>query len=166
MSFMAQSAVEFVSVYGFVLLIIGSVLAVLLIFSNLPLTIYPPGCHSYGGFKCSDILYAPNSTTSNSSVFIFLSNAQPGIVNISSFVATIDNKRSVSGSCAPSRSTQGNTIRCVADVPLSAKVGSIYAGYYTIYANYCAPLPYLQDSTVCQSNNNVSFTGQFIVQGS
>ncbi len=166
MSFRAQSAVEFVSVYGFVLLIIGAVLAILLIFSNLPITIYPPGCHSYGGFKCNDILYAPNITTSNSSIFIFLSNTQPGIVNISSFTATIDNKRSVTGSCAPNRSVQGNTVKCTANIPVSAKVGSVYVGYYAIYADYCAPLPYLEANTLCPSNSNVSFTGQFIVQGS
>ncbi len=166
MHYRAQSAVEFISVYGFVLLIIAVILAVLLIFSNLPTTIYPPGCNSYGGFKCGDILYAPNSTTTNSSIFLFLSNTQPGIVNVSGFSATVDNRKSVTGSCAPQRSGQGETVKCIADIPITVKTGSIYTGYYAIYADYCAPPPYLEANTVCPANKNVTFTGQFIVQGS
>lgn len=159
-----QSAIEFISVYGFALLIIGTMIALVAVFINVPKVTYHFGCASYGGFVCEDVALSPNSLTSHSSLYVFLSNRQPGIINISTFNAVIDNIKSTSGSCSPIRTIQGNTVTCVADMPLNPKVSGIYTGYFYIKADYCAPPPYLEANTVCSANGNLTFTGSVSVQ--
>lgn len=159
-----QSAIEFISVYGFALLIIGTMIALIAIFINVPKVTYHFGCTSYGGFECEDVAFSPNSITGHSSLYLFLSNRQPGIINISAFNAVVDNIMSTSGSCYPTRTIQGNTLTCVANMPINPKISAIYTGYFYIKADYCAPPPYLAANTVCKANGNLTFTGSVSVQ--
>lgn len=161
----SQSAVEFITVYGFVFLILGVMLSVLFVLASTPVLSSTQSCAVYGGFTCSDAALSQNSITGNASLYLLLINGQPGIVNISSFNATISNVHSVSGSCYPSRSSQGNTVTCAADIPIQAKIGKKYTGYFSIASNYCAP-PLSQQATFsCPSNKNVTFNGQVSMQG-
>lgn len=159
-----QSAVEFITVYGFVFLIIGVALSILVTLASTPTLSSPSSCAVYGGFNCADVAISQNSTTGNASLYLLLTNIQPGIVNISSFNATVSNHQSVSGSCSPSMSLQGNIIACTADMPFDAQIGRKYHGSFAISSNYCAPPPNPQVMVSCPSNDNFTFTGEISIQ--
>ncbi len=159
MSRKSQSAIEFISVYGFIFLIIGVVMAVLLILSGVPRLTYPSSCTVYGGFSCTDVVVSYNSVTGGASLYLRLSNSQPGAINISTFNAVIENVGSISGSCSPTFSFQGNSIDCIANVPIKTKLGKIYTGHFVISSNYC-PVSSSQ-SVTCPASKDITFEGQF-----
>lgn len=163
MSKKGQSAIEFISVYGFVFLIIGVIMAVLLVLVNVPKLTYSFNCTVYGGFYCTDVALSYNPNSGDTLLYLNLVNNNPGIVNISTFNATLRNIISISGSCTPTLSFQGNTVNCIANIPVKVKLGNPYMGHFTISANYCSSS--LNKSTICPSNKNVTFTGQFSTQG-
>lgn len=158
-----QSAIEFISTYGFVFLIIGVVMSVLLVIVNVPKLTYSFNCTVYGGFYCTDTVLSYNSVTGDTSLYLNLLNNHPGIVNISTFNATIKGISSISGSCTPTLSFQSNTVNCTASIPIKSKLGNSYTGFFAISANYCSSS--LNKSVTCPSSKKVVFTGQFSTQG-
>lgn len=161
----AQSAVEFLSVYGFVILVIAIAIAVLVLFMSIPKTILPTQCSFLSGFSCVDGVYTINSTAGvNSILLISATDMQPGIVNISSFSGYIDYHESTSGYCVPSVATEGQKVYCIANIGVTPAFGSVYFGTFNIYANYCTPSSSNFYTTKCPANSNYTFGGNIRTQ--
>ncbi|MCL5093386.1 MAG: hypothetical protein M1128_02885 [Candidatus Marsarchaeota archaeon] len=161
----AQSAVEFLSVYGFVILVIAIAIAVLVLFISIPKTILPTQCSFLSGFSCVDGIYTINSTAGvNSILLISATDMQPGIVNISRFSGYIDYHESTSGYCVPSVATEGQKVYCIANIGVTPSFGSVYFGTFDIYANYCTPASSNFYTTKCPADSNYTYGGNIRTQ--
>ncbi len=161
----AQSAVEFLSVYGFIILVIAIAIAVLVLFMSIPKTILPTQCSFLSGFSCVDGIYTINSTAGvNSILLISATDMQPGIVNISSFSGFIDYHESTSGYCVPSVATEGQKVYCIANIGVTPAFGSVYFGTFDIYANYCTPSSSNFYTTKCPADSNYTYGGNIRTQ--
>ena len=93
----AQSAIEFITTYSTVLLIITVAIAVLFLFISLPKSILPTECNFYNTFGCYDAVYGINYTSSNvptgTALLVVANFEEPGIINTSGFSAFVGGGR-------------------------------------------------------------------------
>lgn len=133
-----QNAVEFLSNYTFVILIITVAIVFVLILANAPKSLFPSECNIYGGFSCAGAIYSINTTAnSGSMLFVEVTDGEPGIVNISSFSATIGQYKSNAGYCTPKVAMEGQKVYCTANFAYTPALGNVYSGTFNISANYC-----------------------------
>lgn len=157
----AQSAIEFITTYSTVLLIITVAIAVLFLFISLPKSILPTECNFYNTFGCYDAIYGLNYTSSNvptgTALLVVANFEQPGIINTSSFSAFINSVESTSGYCAPKVALQGQKIYCIAYFKgQTLTPGHLYSGTFSIYGNYCAVAPSKISTAYCPKANATS----------
>jgi Concanavalin A-like lectin/glucanases superfamily len=157
----AQSAVEFVSTYAFVFLIIAIILFLLFMFASVPTKILPFQCTAFSGFSCVDVLY---TTAGNSLLQISLTDTQAGVVSIGSFGAKINNVAAMDGTCTRGAVLPGNTVTCTVSFPFKAVAGGIYTGVFNVSANYCTNGVGNISNTTCQTGNSFTYAGSFTVQ--
>ncbi len=161
-----QSAVEFLTTYSFVFIVIVASFVLLAILSVAPKSVFPSRCTFYSGFSCIDAGYTPNSISSKSVLYLLLIDETPGVINITSFNAVVSLSASTSGSCSKQTNgivTQGMYVYCAANVPVVASVGGAYTGTLSISANYCTSL---SSSIPCKGPSLYSYAGSFSVQAS
>lgn len=163
MRFNGQSAVEFLTTYSFAFLVIGVALALLYVFSSIPASTLPTQCTFYNGFSSScDALYY--NTSSGANLTVIATDAQPGVLNVSSFSAYINFGVSTSGSCAPTVALDGQTIYCTANLAQKPNLGSIYTGTFDVKANYCANSPSNISNATCPSSTTFVYPGSIRLQ--
>lgn len=160
----SQSAIEFLSTYSFVFLIIAIVIVLLFALSYVPKKTLPFQCSTYGGFSCSDAAFAANSVTSNSVLKVIVTDTQPGVVSIGGFNAKINGIATVTGYCYPAVAQPGNTVTCQTSFSTVAAVGNVYYGTFNITANYCANGVGNVSNTLCPSGNSYIYGGSLVVQ--
>ncbi len=161
----SQSAIEFLTTYGFIFLIIAITLSLLYLFINFPRTILPFNCTIFSGFNCNDAIYTPNATV-GSQLFIIVSDMMPGTLNITGFNAYMDFANSTSGYCAASIVTEGEKTYCIADISSAPRLGNMYSGTFKIIGNYCAqPLANITTPS-CKGGNGYVYSGSINVQAS
>jgi hypothetical protein len=158
----AQSAIEFLSVYGYVFLIIAIVVAVIALMINVPSSVLPSQCSFYSGFTCSQAALVKN--TAGAALIIQATDAQPGTVSTNAFNAILNYRSSATGACTPQKVVQGQTIYCVANFSFTPVQTSVYAGTFDLYADYCAPAPQNVSTAPCMPNSNTVFGGSVRVQ--
>ncbi|MCL4372335.1 hypothetical protein M1373_03390 [Candidatus Marsarchaeota archaeon] len=166
-SLKAQSAIEFITTYGTVLLIIAIVISVLFLFISLPKSLLPTECNFYNTFGCYDSLYGDNSS---GTILLVVANFQePGIVNISNFSANINSVSSTSGYCAPRVALQGQKVYCLAYFAgKKLAPGAVYSGTFSMFADYCAVAPSEISTAYCPPPNatsHASFGGYIRTNG-
>ena len=156
----SQSSIEFLSVYGFAFLIIALVIAVVFSLSGIPRSIIPSQCTFYGGLTCIDAIYAPTGA-SHSTLLLDIYDGQAGILNISTFNATLNSRNSVNGFCVPHEIMQGQTTYCVANFSSSPVLSVGYTGTIQIASNYCPAPPgsFNSGSCILAGKSQYSITG-------
>ena len=115
-----QSAIEYLTTYGWVLLAVILALTLLYIFTLSQAT-YPPGSCSFSiGFYCKDIVIGTNSITQQTKAGILLVNQQPyGMLNPAIYTS-INGQNSTLQKCNPSYAAPGGSIICVIElVPIT-----------------------------------------------
>lgn len=161
----AQSAIEFMSVYAVVLLVIAIMIAVLVFFINIPRTVLPVECTYFNTFTCADAVLAVNGTH-GATLLVDSVDSVPGVINVSEFRAFLSFQNSKPGYCVPNMAQQGQTIYCVANFNFTPSISQTYFGTFDIYANYCAASPAALLSVPCPANKNYTFAGNIRVQPS
>ncbi|MDE1833218.1 MAG: hypothetical protein KGH58_02250, partial [Candidatus Micrarchaeota archaeon] len=73
----AQSAMEYLTTYGWAILIVGIVTAILYLYSTTPTTVVPTSCIFVTGAYCNAIVVGANPVTHATTVALFLTNSQP-----------------------------------------------------------------------------------------
>ena len=159
----SQSAIEFISTYSFVFLIIAIVIVVLFALSSVPKKAVPGQCTAYGGFNCQDIVLT--NTLSGARLMVVLIDSQPGAVAVGGFKTTVSGVANAIGSCTPSNTLTGNTLTCTASLTGPFALGSVYTGTFNITANYCANAPSNVLNRTCASGTGYTYGGSFLVQG-
>jgi hypothetical protein len=157
----SQSAIEFLTTYSFMFLVIAAVLIVIFAFASVPKKSIPFRCTSYGGFSCVDVLY---TSTGNSLLRIELTDIEPGVVSISSFSAKINGAAVTTGTCTLSAVLPGNAVTCVARFPFKVTVGNLYTGVFNISANYCANGVGNISNVTCKAGSSFIYAGSFATQ--
>ena len=157
----SQSAVEFISTYSFVFLIIAIVLFLLFLFSSIPTKILPFQCTVFSGFSCIDVIY--RLMGSNSQIVVSLTDTQPGVINVGAFYAKINSVAAI-GTCTPSALLPGNVVTCTATLPLTASSGGIYSGVFNITANYCTNGVGNISNTTCSAGSSFVYAGSLTAQ--
>lgn len=158
----AQNAIEFLTTYGFVILIISIMLSLLLIFSVIPKSTLPLQCSFYSGFNCVDAAYY--NTSAGSQFVIVGTDMQPGIINISAFSAYIDYAQSQSGYCLPTIIASGQSFYCVANFSITPTTGNLYGGTFKLTAMYCANSPSSLSARNCTNTMAITYGGAMQLQ--
>ena len=163
MKIRGQTAIEFLSNYSLVILILTVAIAFVLILANAPAAIFPSQCGAYGGFTCADVVYSFNGPNGGSQLLVEITDTQPGVLNISSFSAKISHVQNSAGYCTPPVAMQGEKVYCTANVPYTPTLGSVYAGSFNISANYCSS-GVGQTAVACPANGNFVYGAGIEVQ--
>ncbi|MGC8567623.1 MAG: hypothetical protein ACP5RP_01740 [Candidatus Micrarchaeia archaeon] len=151
-----QSAIEFLSVYSFAILVIAVSISLIFLYANAPKTIIPNTCTAYTGFTCiSSSLY---NTNFGSQLNLTLKDTQPGTITITNFIGNISSTAGA-GICYPANAIQGQNVTCVANFGFHIVNASVYKGAFNVYAHYC---PSTQKS--CNTQQVFSYGGYVSLQ--
>ncbi len=131
-----QSAIEFLTTYGFVLIVIAGLIAVIFLVIGSGRNEIPSSCTSFGGLDCNFLSFYSNFSDRYSLIEVSLSNAGSVPVYIGNFTAEYKGG-SASGMCTPSFAYPGQTVICVAQLTGSTRAGVMINGYYAVDARLC-----------------------------
>ncbi len=151
----AQSAVEYLLTYGWAILIVIIIVALLLYFVLAPSFIAPSTCTFVSGAYCKGMIFASN--TLGTKVGMFLTNLQsypvlnPSVsLNLSGVAYT--------GNCLPSFVLPGGAIICNVTLPQKAlALGALESGKLYLSAIPCPS----GNATVCKTSTPQTFLGGF-----
>ncbi len=160
-----QSAIEFITTYGMVFLVIIIAITAVAMFISFPRTILPDVCSFYSGFNCVDSLFVSNTAYGGSTLIVVATFEEPGVFSIGSFNAILGYKNSTSGSCTPNTLVDGESTFCVAQFPMAPVNGSTYYGTMNIQGNYCANSAQNLSYAGCLPTNGIfNFSGNMRIQ--
>ncbi|MGC8586500.1 MAG: hypothetical protein ACP5K5_03080, partial [Candidatus Micrarchaeia archaeon] len=133
----AQSAVEFLTAYSWVIFIIAVVLFLLYMFVSVPSTIVPSVCSFESGVYCNDLILATNSTTHSSSLLLLVTNTQPYPIENASIYVDINGLNTSPENCQPNIVGAGSELFCNLKLPMYLPFNKMLSGNLYIKANYC-----------------------------
>lgn len=132
----AQSAIEFLTTYGFMFIIIGVVLSVLAFISVSPIIYSSSQCSSFAGPSCSYVHIYSNLSGHYSLLTFALTNGESVPINITNLTVIISSK-AAAGTCTPLVVLPGQSTVCMVQFPASPTIGAYITGFYQLYASMC-----------------------------
>ncbi len=132
----AQASVEYLSVYGWALLIMAAVLAFVLIYVSLPQSIAPSRCTISLGFDCNAVVFGTNTTTNNITIAMAITNRLPQPMESPNLTITY-NGVNYTGSCSPAYLPPGASSICEFKIPQKARLGEYVSSPIYITAKNC-----------------------------
>lgn len=160
----SQAALEFLTTYGFMFVLIGFALVIILFIATTASGYIPNQCSSVGGFNCNYVNFQSNASIRESVVTLLMTNAQSVPVEINAIVLNINNQ-TASGICGPQIVYPGATTSCAAIYPNTVKqFDSLVTGAYSINALLCNSGPSQLTASQCSSFVRVTYTGTFSTQ--
>ncbi|MEM3280123.1 MAG: hypothetical protein QXR29_02570 [Candidatus Micrarchaeaceae archaeon] len=155
-----QSSIEFLTTYGFLFIILGVVISVLIFALSMPTAVLPSQCTSYSGPSCSALLFYTNTSKGYSVITMLISNGQSMPINVTSVTVIISSTKAT-GVCTPSLVQPGQEAVCEIPISSAARPGSFVQGFYSINATYCT-LPISKIGSGCPSGSApISYGGAF-----
>ena len=152
----AQSSVDFLVTYGWALLLIAIVLALLYSYITLPANIVPGSCNFYGSISCSDIQLSAHALT------LYVLNSQSFPMNGPSLYVSIGGQNSVTSSCVPNFVLPGGEMAStVNSLPITTTLSSLYSGYLYLSAGYCGLANNYATTGNCVSAPSLTYSGSF-----
>ncbi len=131
-----QAAVEYLSIYGWALLIIAAVFAFVLIYVSLPQSIVPSHCTISLGFQCNAVVFGTNTTTHNITIAMAVSNRLSETLESPNLTITYDGVN-YTGPCSPTYVPPGASSICVFNIPKKANLGQYVSSPIYITAKDC-----------------------------
>jgi hypothetical protein len=132
----AQSAIEFLTTYSFLFLIMAVAVSVILFLASAPAASIPSQCSGYAGLNCNFVQVYANQSASYTLVTLLLSNSQGVPVNVSGISATVRGATST-GTCTPSFMYPGQGTVCAASFPGALPPTYQVQGTYSVNAMFC-----------------------------
>ena len=155
-----QSAVEFISVYGFMLIIAALFIALIVLFAfSAQDSIQTSQCSGFSGLYCSSAQVVYNAVAGNSLIYLVLDSEQSAPVNIIGINVIIDNA-TYTGTCLPSIVVPAERASCTIGTNSIRRIGQQVVGSYTINGQYCNSPVYNVSVEACMYQN-VTYTGFF-----
>lgn len=156
-----QSAVEFISTYGFMFLILTLVIALVLFLASYNGTAPTTQCNSFSTLTCNYANFYPNVTYGHGELTLSFTNDQNTPINITSISTTLDNY-TILGVCSPNFLYPGQESSCLSSIPINSITLSLHNGQYQVKAGYCNSGIAFLNSTSC-IYSNVTYAGTFQV---
>jgi hypothetical protein len=152
----AQSALEYLIIYAWAILIAAVVIVVIYFFIFAPSSSVPSSCIFSSGAYCQDVIFGSNSM--QSSLALLLTNTQDyAIANIMLQVNS-SSMPSMTVKCSPSLVLSGGDIFCILTASQQAiAVGSLVSGSLQLSAVPCPSKNLAQ----CQTVQRQTYTGSF-----
>jgi YVTN family beta-propeller protein len=155
-----QSAIEFISVYGFMLIIAALFIALIVLFAfSAQDSVQTSQCSGYSGFYCSSAQAVYNSIAKNSLIYLALDSEQSAPVNVIGINVVVSNAI-YTGTCNPSVATPASRINCIVGINAITRNGQQVIGSYIINGEYCNSPLYNVTIKAC-TYQNVTYTGFF-----
>ncbi len=151
----AQSAIEYLSTYGWALLIIAGVLSFLLVYVNVPTTLSPSSCKFSDGFYCNAVVLSTNTLSENTVVMMVITNKQRYAITNPDLIVNLNNKNYTgTNTCIPSYVVSGGSIICNLTLPVNTKLGQYLMSSIYIKADYCG-----LTTNNCQNPPSLTYVG-------
>ncbi len=159
----SQSAIEFLSTYSFLLIIIGIVITLLVYFASIGRVAIPNTCNTYGGLSC---YYSNLYSNSTYSLFTFVFSNGIGIpLNLTNIQLEFNGKYYI-GYCNPTFVYPDGSSVCEVVINSSIPIGNEESGFFRINGYSCNGNIKNLTWYNCNSYSNISFSGSFYLQAS
>jgi hypothetical protein len=132
----SQSAVEFLSTYGFMLSILGVTIVIVIFLASSSVSLLPSKCTAFAGPSCNFVSVYSNAYAGYSLVTLSVTNSQSVPINLTG-ASFIVGGTAAQGFCAPQLVYPGQGATCVANLMRTYPVGSAVQGSYILSAVYC-----------------------------
>ena len=159
----SQSAMEYLTTYGWAILMISAASAIIYLFVSTPSTLVPASCRFAFGAYCQDIVVGANligSSPASGGVWLFLSNPQQYMVVNPRIQVNVVGANSVVIACAPANVLPGGAILCIVPLTQTVASGSLVNGKLYLSVTPC------QSGNVitCASGQSQTYLGSFNAQ--
>ncbi|MCW6161065.1 MAG: hypothetical protein LVQ97_02675, partial [Candidatus Micrarchaeales archaeon] len=157
----AQSAMEYMTTYGWALLLIAVVAVLLYFYIAVPSTIVPPRCAFIIGASCNDMVFG-TSPSHGTEIGLFLSNNQPYALLNPTLIANINGKNyTFANDCKPGYIPAGGEMICILPLPISSSLNQFFTGSFYLTANYCGLAANTSSKSSCSSAPSQVYKGAF-----
>ncbi len=155
-----QSAVDFITTYGWALLLIIAFVSFLYLFILVPSSITPASCSMVVPINCRDVIVATNTSALSTNIIILLSNSQVyPIVNPSVFI-NIKGVNTTPTGCNPYFVSPGGDIICTVPISEYVKINNILSGKIYLNVSNCA-FAINYSSSTCKDSRIETYIGSF-----
>ncbi len=153
----AQSALEFLNVYSFLLIVLAAALIIIFSITSTTKADIRSQCASFSGLNCNFVSYYSNSVAGYALAAFSISNGQSAAINVTSANVVVASKN-YSGVCSPAFMLPGQESTCLFNISAGQGQGSPVTGFYTLYASECnSPVSGL----ISSCNLSVIYGGSF-----
>lgn len=159
-----QSAIEFLSTYGFMLLLVAIIFAALIYFAYPTKTLLQSQCTAFGPVKCNFAIFHSDTASNSANVIFSISNGGAAPISVTGANVVLGSK-TFSGTCSPSIMIPGATSICHATVTPAQSIGTQVSGYFSINAKLCNSPASQFGNAISQPNctyDDVVYSGEFL----
>lgn len=153
----AQSAVEFLTTYSFLLIILAGAILIIFFLVATTRTEIKSECVSFSGITCNFAGFYSQLGSGYSVMTFSFTNGQDAAINITNITVTFK-QRNFTGICVPALLYQGEEASCIANLTGSVDQGTPAQGFYAVNAKFCnSPL----SNRLLNCTEAVSYGGVF-----
>jgi hypothetical protein len=155
-----QSALEYFSTYGWALLFIAIIGAVIFTYLSTSTSIVGSTCTLNQGAYCTDMIIGSNSITHHLSMAFVMVNEQQYPLGKPKLFVNINGTNTTQASCQPTFVPAGGTIICVTNLKTTANINTFVSGSLYLNATDCSTAQYPNNAASCAtSGTNSTFAG-------
>jgi hypothetical protein len=152
---------EYMTTYGWALLLIAVVAVLLYFYIAVPSTIVPSRCAFVIGASCNDMVFG-TSPSHATEIGLFLSNNQPYALLNPTLIASINGRNyTFANDCKPGYIPAGGEIICILPLPISSSLNQFFTGSFYLTANYCGLATNTSSKSSCSSAPSQVYKGAF-----
>ncbi len=157
----AQAALEYLTVYGWAILILALAIALLYFYVIQPTLIAGNSCSFTFFVTCQDITLGPNSITHAGILTLLLTNSQQYPIQAPYLFANVNGTNTSKVACSPGFVPSGGSLFCQLTVANSISLNQYISGKIYLNASYCGLGANLTSITSCSSPITQTFVGTF-----
>lgn len=153
----AQSAVEFLTTYSFLLIILAAAILIIFFLVATTRTDIKSQCVSFSGVACNFVSFYSGKNTGYSLMTYSITNGQDAPINVTNITVTF-RSRNYTGICAPRLLYQGEEATCISNLSATVSYGTPAQGFYAINAKFCNSVV---SNPILNCTQKVLYTGTF-----
>jgi len=152
---------EYLTTYGWAILIVGIITSLLYLYATTPSTIVPASCIFVTGVHCNAMVIGVNPTTHATTVALFLTNSQPYPLANPYLFVQLNGANSTGIACSPNYALAAGSMVCVLPLSTQTSLGQFLAGKLYLNATYCGLNPNYSGSNLCAGAQRETYAGDF-----
>lgn len=153
---------EYLVTYGWALLVLAIVLALIYVYSSSSLSYIPGSCAFSSGITCGDIVLGTNTITQVTTISLFLINSQQYPINSPVMYVRIGGKNTTTSACTPTFVLPGGSMVCTSPaLPTNVALGVLSSGSLYVNATYCGLSNNYVSTGSCLGSSIQTYSGTF-----